>query len=577
MLSPKLSHTIWIPSVHTGDLETAYGVTVPGLCDYLKTHHVRGMPTSGDLNLMRDCTHLILYNVQSHTTGQIWQELQACLGELADGIAKVKHVSGLNRNPHADVWVQKDVGSSLLSCICDRTRVCMVDWGSLATTARRSKEVVLPNSDVKQEEQTEEMLPRTLPPRDEGCSACVQGWRLALWQPWRERRTKPPQPQPHKLLLGCLPTSVVTYNANGYLSKVVEIEELLDEESVAVLALQETLVTVRHYPLQMQGYRAYTLPAKEDFCGIAMLVTNKLASYEVPHGLQWLIHVKVFNYTGLQGPIHFINVYLKSGGNHRQTRKEQLMVVKNIVAKILEKDSDRRVVVLGDMNEPEKQLIHHLSVVRDRPNHLVPARLVGSWWIHFPKGGILSAIDNILVTRDTQGLFMAGRVLHCYNLSNHCPLVMTPYASLTEVMQRVKPVRPAFDSKMMYLKGDLLVNDNAWTKLMQKAYQEYNVDGNTDPIAGDEWRAEVSDEADKFIDTFDKVCCKHKVKNVHWPGSSPEFPWKLRMIQQTVHKYSKWYHAALDCNRTPDESTCVQLAHAQTHFKKAKKAWQVRM
>jgi hypothetical protein len=112
---------------------------------------------------------------------------------------------------------------------------------------------------------------------------------------------------------------------------------------------------------------------------------------------------------------------------------------------------------------------------------------------------------------------------------------------------------------------------------MQKAYQEYNVDGNADPITSDEWRAKVSAEADKFIDTFDKVCCKHQVKNVHWPGSSPEFPWKLRMIQQTVHKYSKWYHAALDCNRTPDESTCVWLAHAQTHFKKAKKAWQVRM
>jgi hypothetical protein len=48
-------------------------------------------------------------------------------------------------------------------------------------------------------------------------------------------------------------------------------------------------------------------------------------------------------------------------------------VVKNIVAKILEKDRDSRVVVLGDMNEPKKQLVHHLNVVGDRHNHLVPA------------------------------------------------------------------------------------------------------------------------------------------------------------------------------------------------------------
>jgi hypothetical protein len=190
---------------------------------------------NSNLNLMWDCTHLILYNVQSHTTSQIWQELQACLGELVDGIVKVKHVSGLNCNPHADVWVWKDVGSSLLSCIHDRTRVHMVDWGSLATTACRSEEEV--------EEKPEGTPPRlSLPPQDEGHSVRVQGWRLALWQPGRERQMKPPQPQPHGPLLGHLPTAVVTYNANGYLSKLVEIEELLDKENVAVLVLQETLV-----------------------------------------------------------------------------------------------------------------------------------------------------------------------------------------------------------------------------------------------------------------------------------------------------------------------------------------------
>jgi hypothetical protein len=112
---------------------------------------------------------------------------------------------------------------------------------------------------------------------------------------------------------------------------------------------------------------------------------------------------------------------------------------------------------------------------------------------------------------------------------------------------------------------------------MQRAYKEYNVDGDANPITNDEWREEVSAKADKFIATFDKVCCKHEVKKVHQPSSSPEFPRKLKMMQKTVHKYSKRYHAALDCNQTPDESTCVWLAWAQTRFKKAKKAWQVRM
>ncbi|KAF8258019.1 hypothetical protein EI94DRAFT_1708406 [Lactarius quietus] len=129
---------------------------------------------------------------------------------------------------------------------------------------------------------------------------------------------------------------------------------------------------------------------------------------------------------------------------------------------------------------------------------------------------------------------------------------MTPYADIIAVVAREKrPTRASFDTKMLYLKGDLIVNDNAWSKLMQ--------------------------QADKFIATFNKVCHKHDVKTVHRPGSNQEFPKKLKLLQQTVHRYGKWYNAALDCNRTPDESTFIRLARAQTHFKKEKKAWQCRM
>jgi len=94
----------------------------------------------------------------------------------------------------------------------------------------------------------------------------------------------------------------------------------LIEEKVAVLALQETLVGRAHYPIQMSGYRVYQSAAEEDFRGTAVLIDEKLASYEVPHGLNWLIHVKVFGYAGWSGPTHVLGVYLKSGGNHRRAR-----------------------------------------------------------------------------------------------------------------------------------------------------------------------------------------------------------------------------------------------------------------
>ena len=132
--------------------ETAYGVSVPSAHNYMKTHHVQGMASPGDLNLHRDCTHLILYNVQSHTMVQIWWELEVCLGDLSGSIAKIKHVSGMNHNPHADVWVRKDLGSSLLSTICDWTKIHMMNWGTLAASASRENDVATshnPNEDEK--------------------------------------------------------------------------------------------------------------------------------------------------------------------------------------------------------------------------------------------------------------------------------------------------------------------------------------------------------------------------------------------------------------------------------------------
>ena len=84
---------------------------------------------------------------------------------------------------------------------------------------------------------------------------------------------------------------------------------------MAVLGLQETLAKKSHYIPKLQGYRCYMSPAEEGFREIAMFVDKRLASYEVPHGLKWLIHVKCFSYMGWQGPTHFFNIYLESSGN----------------------------------------------------------------------------------------------------------------------------------------------------------------------------------------------------------------------------------------------------------------------
>ncbi|KAF8256401.1 hypothetical protein EI94DRAFT_1711612 [Lactarius quietus] len=208
-----------------------------------------------------------------------------------------------------------------------------------------------------------------------------------------------------------------------------------------------------------------------------------------------------------------------------------------------------KVVVLGDMNEPEKALVHHLNIVGSKQNYLFPAHFVGNCHTHFPLQGEPSTIDNILLTEMLQRLFRGARVLQCYNLSDHRLVVMTSYMDIIATAAREKrPTRASFDTKMLYLKGDLI-----------QAYGEMSMDRDPGPIATHELRAEVSTKADKFIATFDEVCHKHNVKKVHRPGSNQEFHKKLKLLQQTVHWYSKQYHATLDCNWTPDESTIIQV------------------
>jgi exonuclease III len=118
---------------------------------------------------------------------------------------------------------------------------------------------------------------------------------------------------------------VLTLNVNGFHSKKIQIAELLENERVAVCAIQETLVSATQYPPVLAGYNSYMVPWQEGFRGMAVLVDDRLASYEIPHGKEqlkgyrFLLHVKVSGLSALR-PIHFIGCYLPSGGSYRAER-----------------------------------------------------------------------------------------------------------------------------------------------------------------------------------------------------------------------------------------------------------------
>jgi hypothetical protein len=529
--------------------------SAPDLYEYYRTHKVQGVPLLGRLELT-DCTRLILYNVQGFTVRQVWTELIACLGELARSIVKIKHVSHLNRNPHMILWVRKDAGAALISVIRQQNKKRLRELEGVVAEARRQH------------------LGLLVANQREGNGArftAVQHWRVALWQPWQERRMTPANSFPFSTRRVNL-TAIATWNVNGFWAKSNEIAEFLFTERVAIFALQETLVGQVHYPVRLDGYRSYQSSAEEDFRGTALLIDKELASYEVPHGLNWLTHVKVFGYAGWPGPLHIISVYLKSGGNHRRTRGDSLETVKRIVNQILRRDDGAKFVILGDFNEEVPKVMKHLERGEGQ-NPLIAARIAGSTFTRFPaNGGQRRALNHILLTRSTSDGLRSARVHREYSLSDHRLVVVRPKVKLPTAIP--DKTRTSFDNKMIRLKGDLVANDNSWRRLMTSAYGEDFLDENPED---NEIQGLVTDQANDFIATFDQVCRKHSVKTVHRPKAKQNFPRKLRKLLQVVKRYSAKCNKTQGVGRVPEELDVIQLARAQARFKKARRAWRICM
>ena len=520
----------------------------PALRIYRTIHQGRRIPLEGLLD-EKDCTRLILFNVQGFSTRQIWTELLASLGDMGRAIVKVKRVSGLNRNPHADMWVRNDLGAALLSNIRRQTKFRALGFHKLVTEEDRRLTQAF---DTVNRRGIEERL------------AAVTHWRLALWQPWRERRYTPVEIQRRDEQLVHNLVNVATWNINGFWSKQQEIYDFVDTEKVAVLGLQETLAKRSHYIPKLQGYRCYASPAEEGFRGIAMFVDKRLASYEVPHGLKWLVHVKCFGYMGWQGPTHFFNIYLESGGNKRRARGDALKAVKGIVNRILERTSEARIVVMGDYNEEADKCMRHLEV--GGGNVLNPVHFVGVSTSRFPRlGHMKRSLDYYLLNENAQRAFRGARVLREYNSSDHRPVLLRPQKRLPPYV--VDKVKARFDSKMIALKGDTVVNDNSWTKLMDAASL------NVDDLEPEELHANM---ASQFIESFDTVCRKHGIKKDQKAGSKPEFPRHLKALAAKVRRYSSKYSKCAGAGRIPEEIDVVRLSRAKSQFKRDKRKWEIR-
>lgn len=122
---------------------------------------------------------------------------------------------------------------------------------------------------------------------------------------------------------------------------------------------------------------------------------------------------------------------------------------------------------------------------------------------------------------------------------------------------------------MIRLKGDLIVNDNSWEKLLKSAY------GTDLPVDEGEWQQHHSDNAEALFKTFDDVCRKHSAKKDQKRQTRPEFPRHIWDLLAKVKKYSTRTEVQ-GVGRPPEEIDVIRLAHAKQKFKTAKKKWEIR-
>ena len=84
------------------------------------------------------------------------------------------------------------------------------------------------------------------------------------------------------------------------------------------------------------------------------------------------------------------------------------------------------------------------------------------------------------------------------------------------------------------------------------------------PEDNDEMVEHITDDATKFIDTFDDVYRKHGVKKDQTSSSRPEFPCHIKDLLAKVKRYSiKCHGKGAGAGRIPEGINVICLAHAK--------------
>ncbi|KZP03398.1 DNase I-like protein, partial [Athelia psychrophila] len=506
------------------------------LQSYVLNHPVRPVRSKANLS---DCRRLVIFNTNSMTVAQAWNELKAILNdESFSAIKKMSRVSNGKHRPRLDLWVNDDAALSLIRVIHTMTRnrtykVAEVFKGSGSGLKGR------------------------------GRGSATSGWRVSLWQSWRDRNVEPPEEDHTPSIVSnvsaskrprCTKISFASWNVNGFRSKKIQVEDMVHREKVAVLALQETLVEQKQYPVIIDGYNTYAVPKQEGFRGQALLVDNDLSSYELPHdeSKHW-IHVKVSGLLGVQGPVNVFAGYLPSGGAYAGERTRLFNYLLLRCENILKKEPGALILVMGDLNRRsgpvDKALRKRYALTRYDPT--------GSDFTRWPLRGKPSSLDHMLVSPRVTSHFKRPRVLRQYEISDHRPIVSVLRIASEDqgTGKEIKTFR--YDTKAIVKHGEEMANHNRWAAL-----DDINIDS----------AAKLEQAAELFEKTSNSVMRSLGIKKDVKKGQQDKLPRKLTELLKRYKECSETLYEALE-KRGPTEGVELKYREARQHFRKEKKVW----
>ncbi|KAF8119451.1 Endonuclease/exonuclease/phosphatase, partial [Boletus edulis] len=485
-----------------------------------------------------DCVRLCIFNVGSTTVAEAWSELFAMLPwSEYQQIVKLQRVTNASTHPRIDMWVRGDLGASLVRELREMTR------GRTPSFVRS--------------------LQRTARLEDYRSLVC-SGWRFAIWQSWRDRRAQS-DPQPTRKTRMAFPSGIklATLNVNGFPSKREQVSEFLEKERITVCALQETLVSASQYPVRVPGFRTYARVWQEGFRGQAVLVSSDLPSYEVPHakenmiGYQYLLHVKVATIPGLPGPprsLHFVGVYLPSGGNMRAKRTDGFRALAHLYDGIMRNENGALVVAMGDFNAPPlvcQRRLGHSSLGHHQP--------VGSSVSRFPARGAPASLDHMLVSPVAKVFCKRPRVHRNWAMSDHRPLVSTLWTHIPQSEGGTPSTSVRYDRRKLARYSFELVNDNRWLALEDLEA--------SDPTS-------LSDLASRLSSTLDTVSADTGIRVDSGSSATKAFfPRRLKNLLKEYRQESEAVADFLQYGRKVGDIALKRYLSAKAAYKKALKSW----